>query len=387
VNDIAGEGAEVGAAMTAGKVRRTRAAVLYDYDRPLKIEDLQLDPPKTGEVLIRMAASGICRSDWHSVRGIHPHEPPVVLGHEGSAIVEKVGEGVEGLAPGDHVVCSWLACCGGCRRCAEGRPVLCERLGPFDAGFLADGTTRFHRGKLRIHHNVPSSFAELSVVPASTAIKVDPALPLEQVALLGCAVMTGVGAVRNTARVGPGESVVVIGCGAVGLSAIQGARIAGASPIVAVDVIPAKLELAMSLGAGEVVLSGDDVEDRVRAATGGGADFAFECLGHPQTIELATRVIAPGGTAVLIGMAAPDADVHMPALEVTMQEKTVTGSWYGSVVPSRDFPMLAGLLGRGELDLTPMIARTIRLDEINDALARFEAGEEARSVIVYTNDP
>jgi len=360
-----------------------RAAVLYESGRPLEIQELELDPPRAGEVLIRMAASGVCRSDFHSTRGIHPHVLPIVLGHEGSAIVEEVGDGVDGLAPGDHVVCSWLANCGECRRCAAGRPVLCERLGPFEAGFLADGTTRFHRGDVRIHHNVPSSFAERSVVPAGTAIKVDPALPLEQVALLGCAVMTGVGAVRNTARVRPGESVVVIGCGAVGLSAIQGARIAGASPIVAVDVIPAKLELARVLGAGEAVLSGDDVEDRVRAATGGGADYAFECLGRPQTIELATRVTAPGGTAVLIGMAAPDADVHLRALEVTVQEKTVTGSWYGSVVPSRDFPMLAGLLERGELDLTPMIAHTIALEEINDALARFETGEETRSVIVY----
>jgi S-(hydroxymethyl)glutathione dehydrogenase / alcohol dehydrogenase len=369
--------------MPEARLRRTRAAVLYEYGRRFEIEELELDPPKAGEVLIRMAASGICRSDWHAARGIHPFDLPVVLGHEGSAFVEAIGDGVVGLAPGDHVVCSWLPSCGECRRCTAGRPVLCERLALFDAGFLADGTTRFHRGDARIHHNVPSSFAELSVVPASTAIKVDPGLPLEQVALLGCAVMTGVGAVRNTARVRPGESVVVIGCGAVGLSAIQGARIAGASPIVAVDVIADKLELARSLGAGEVVFSGDDVEERVRAATEGGADYAFECLGRPQTIELATRVIAPGGTAVLIGMAAPDADVHLPALEVTVHEKTVTGSWYGSVVPSRDFPVLAGLLGRGELDLTPMIARTIRLEEINDALARFETGEEMRSVIVY----
>jgi Zn-dependent alcohol dehydrogenase len=221
------------------------------------------------------------------------------------------------------------------------------------------------------------------VIPASTAIRVDPALPLEQVALLGCAVMTGVGAVRNTAGVRAGESVVVIGCGGVGLSVIQGARIAGASPIVAVDVVPAKLELAAALGATDAVAGGDDVLDRIHTATAGGSDYAFECLGRPATIELAIRAIAPGGTAVLIGMASPDADVHLPALSVTTQERTVTGSWYGSAVPSRDLPMLADLLGRGELDLTSMVARTIALDEINDAMARFESGEEARSVIVY----
>jgi Zn-dependent alcohol dehydrogenase len=252
---------------------------------------------------------------------------PIVLGHEGSAVVEEVGEGVEGLLPGDHVVCSWLPYCGSCRRCAAGRPALCEGLGAFDAGFLADGTTRFHAGELRIHHNVPSSFAERSVIPANTAIRVDPSLPLEQVALLGCAVMTGVGAVRNTAGVRTGDSVVVVGCGGVGLSAIQGARIAGASPIVAVDVVPDKLELASELGASDVVLGGDGVEPRVRDAVGGGADHAFECLGRLETIELATRVVAPGGATVLVGMAAPGVQVALPALEITTKERTLTGSW------------------------------------------------------------
>jgi S-(hydroxymethyl)glutathione dehydrogenase/alcohol dehydrogenase len=361
----------------------TRAAILFENGRQLEIREVELDPPKPGEVLLRMAASGVCRSDLHAVRGIHPHVPPIVLGHEGSAVVEEIGEGVEDLEPGDHVVCSWLPSCGSCNRCAAGRPVLCRRVDVFDAGFLSDGTTRFHIGDERIHHNVPSSFAERSVVPATTAIKVDPDLPLEQVALLGCAVMTGVGAVRNTAGVRAGESVVVIGCGAVGLSAIQGARIAGAAPIVAVDVVPHKLELAAALGAHETVRSERGVADRILAATDGGADYAFECLGRPETIELAARILAPGGVAVLVGMAPPDADVHLPALELTRKEKTVTGSWYGSVVPHRDFPVLAGLLADGELDLSPLIARTIRLDEINDALARFESGEETRSMIRY----
>jgi S-(hydroxymethyl)glutathione dehydrogenase/alcohol dehydrogenase len=221
------------------------------------------------------------------------------------------------------------------------------------------------------------------VVPASTAIRVDPSLPLEQVALLGCAVMTGVGAVRNTAGVRPGDAVVVVGCGAVGLSAVQGARIARAGAIVAVDVVASKLELARELGATEAILAGDDVERRVRDALGGGADAAFECLGRPETIELATRVVAPGGIAVLVGMAPPGALVAVPALEVTMQERTLTGSWYGSVVPERDFPLLADLLARGELRLDPLVARTIALDGLGEALARFESGAETRSVIVY----
>ena len=360
-----------------------RAAVLYAFGRELAIEDLDLDPPKAGEVQIRMAASGVCRSDWHAVRGIHHHEVPIVLGHEGSAIVEAVGRGVEGLTPGDHVVCSWLPYCGACRRCAAGHPARCERLGPFDAGFLGDGTTRFHKGDLRIHHNVPSSFAERSVVPANTVFPVDPRIPLEQVALLGCAVMTGVGAVINTARVRPGDAVVVIGCGGVGLSAVQGARIAGAGRVVAVDVVPSKLELARELGATHAIVPDEDVETRILDATGGGADAAIEALGRPETIELATHVTAPGGKAVLVGMAPPQARASVDALTMVLEERSVMGSWYGSVVPPRDFPLLAGLVLRGELRLEPMIGRTVPLERINHALALFEGGEERRTVIVH----
>jgi S-(hydroxymethyl)glutathione dehydrogenase/alcohol dehydrogenase len=360
-----------------------RAAVLYRFGEPLVIEELTLDPPRGGEVLVRMAASGVCRSDWHAVRGVHPHPLPVVLGHEGSAVVEEIGDGVEGLEPGDHVALSWLPYCGSCRMCAGGHPARCERLAAFDAGFLADGTTRFSMGDLRVKHNVPSSFAERSVVPANTAIKVDPSIPLEQVALLGCAVMTGVGAVFNTARVRPGDSVVVIGCGGVGQSVIQGARIAGASPIVAVDVIASKLDLAKELGATETVLSGDDAEAAALEAVGGGADFAFEALGRPTTIELATRVTGSGGTAILVGMAPPDARVALDALTMVYEERTVTGSWYGSVVPPRDFPLLVDLVRRGELMLEPMIGRTMPLERIDDALSLFEGGEERRTVIVH----
>jgi S-(hydroxymethyl)glutathione dehydrogenase/alcohol dehydrogenase len=360
-----------------------RAAVLYGFDEELAIEELELDPPKAGEVLIRMAASGVCRSDWHAVRGIHRHEVPIVLGHEGSAIVDEVGPGVDGITAGDHVVCSWLPFCGTCRRCAAGHPARCERLAVFDAGFLGDGTTRFHKGGLRIHHNVPSSFAERSVVPASTVFPVDRSIPLEQVALLGCAVMTGVGAVLNTARVRPGEDVVVIGCGGVGLSVVQGARIAGAGRIVAIDVVPPKLELATDLGATDMVLSDEAVEERILDITRGGADVVFEALGRAQTIVLATRVTAPGGTTVLVGMAPPEARVPLDALTMVTEERTVTGSWYGSVVPPRDFPLLADLVLRGELRLEPMIGQRMPLERINDALALFERGADRRTVIVH----
>jgi S-(hydroxymethyl)glutathione dehydrogenase/alcohol dehydrogenase len=357
-----------------------RAAVQRAFGGPLSVEEVELDPPRAGEVLVRMAASGVCRSDWHTVQGIHRHALPVILGHEGSAVVEEVGEGVARPAPGDHVVLSWLPYCGACARCAAGRPNLCERMSTFDAGLLADGTTRFHVGGTRIHHNVPSSFAELAVVPANTAIVVDPSIPLEQVALLGCAVMTGVGAVVNTARVPPGRSVLVIGCGGVGLSVVQGARIAGASPIVAVDVVASKLALARELGATEAV---DPRETDLRSLLPSGADFVFECLGHADTIELATTLTCPGGTAVLVGMAPPDAGVRFDALATVVEERTITGSWYGSCVPPRDLPMLADLVAAGRLRLEPMIGRRFSLDRINDALALFEGGEERRSVIVH----
>jgi Zn-dependent alcohol dehydrogenase len=356
-----------------------RAAVLYEFGSPLRVRDVDLDPPRDGEVLVRMAASGVCRSDWHTVRGIHPHPLPVVLGHEGSAIVEDVGPGVRGLAPGDHVVLSWLPYCGSCARCVAGRPNLCERMQAFDAGRLADGTTRMHADGIDVSHNVPSSFAERAVVPANTAIVVDPSIPLEQVALLGCAVMTGVGAVLNTAGVRPGQSVAVVGCGGVGLSAVQGARIAGASSIAAVDVVPSKLELARELGATD----GVDARTVDPREAGERFDVVLECLGHADTIELAASLTAPGGTTVLVGMAPPEARPGVPALDMTLEERTVTGCWYGSCVPPRDFPMLVDLVRSGALRVDAMIGRTFSLDDVNDALELFEAGGDRRSVLAF----
>jgi S-(hydroxymethyl)glutathione dehydrogenase/alcohol dehydrogenase len=356
-----------------------RAAVQYAFGEPLVVRDVELDAPRSGEVLVRMAASGVCRSDWHTAQGIHPHRLPVVLGHEGSAIVEEVGGGVRDLSPGDHVVLSWLPYCGSCPRCVGGRPNLCERMNAFDDGFLADGTTRMHVGDVPVHHNVPSSFAERAVVPANTAITVDRAIPLDQVALLGCAVMTGVGAVLNTARVRPGQSVAVIGCGGVGISAIQGARVAGASRIVAIDVVDAKLDLARELGATDALNA--RVSDPRDGA--GRVDVAVECLGHADTIELAASLTAPGGTTVLVGMAPPDARPGIPALDVTVEERTVTGCWYGSCVPPRDFPFLVELVRSGALRVDTMIGRTFGLDDINVALGLFERGEDRRSVIAF----
>jgi S-(hydroxymethyl)glutathione dehydrogenase/alcohol dehydrogenase len=358
-----------------------RAAVLYEFGRPLIVEELELDPPRQGEVLVRMVASGICHSDLHVQQGIHPTSLPVVLGHEGAGVVEEIGGGVNHVRPGDHVMLTWLPYCGACRQCASGRPNLCERVAWYDTT-LEDGTCRFHRDGERIHHYNTSSFAERSVVPARTAIPVDPTLPMTEVALMGCAVMTGVGAALNTARVRPGDSVAVVGCGGVGLNVVQGAAIAGATTIVAVDPVPAKLTLARELGATDGVdpRAGDPVE-AVRELTGG-VDHAFEALGRPETIELAIQLTGRGGQAILIGMAPPDARVTFDALTATIEERAIRGCWYGSCRPLSDFPKLIDLYRAGLLRLDRLITE-IGLDDVNDAFARMEAGDAVRSVIVY----
>jgi S-(hydroxymethyl)glutathione dehydrogenase/alcohol dehydrogenase len=359
-----------------------QAAVLHEFGRPLVVEELELDPPRTGEVLVRMAASGVCHSDLHVVQGVHPTELPVVLGHEGAGVVEQVGPGVGGLEPGDHVLLTWLPYCGDCRQCARGWPNRCENTAWYDAS-LEDGTCRFHSGGQPVHHYNTSSFAERSVVPARTAVKVDHRLPLTELALMGCAVMTGVGAALNTACVRPGDTVAVVGCGGVGLNVIQGARIAGATTIVAIDVVSAKLELARELGATAAVdASVGDAVDAVRDHAPQGVDHAFEALGRPETIQLALSLTGRGGQAILIGMAPPDARVAIDPLTMTLEERCVRGSWYGSCVPLRDIPILVDLYRDGHLRLEPLISRC-GLADVNDAFSRMEAGETARSVIVY----
>jgi S-(hydroxymethyl)glutathione dehydrogenase/alcohol dehydrogenase len=360
-----------------------RAAVLREFRVPLVIEELELDPPKAGEILVRMAASGVCHSDLHVVQGIHPTELPVVLGHEGAGVVEEVGPGVDGLEPGDHVLLTWLPYCGRCRHCARGWPNRCENVAWYDAT-MEDGTCRFHRDGARIHHYNTSSFSERSVVPARTAIPVDRDLSLTELALMGCAVMTGVGAVLNTARVRPGDTVAVVGCGGVGLNVVQGAKIAGATTIVAVDVVAGKLDLAQELGATHGVdASSEDAVEMVRELSHGGVDHVFEALGRTETIETALALAGRGGQTVLIGMAPPDARIQLDALTTTLEERCVRGSWYGSCVPRRDFPLLVELYRAGRLRLDPLIA-TCDLDDVNDAFRRMEAGETARSVIVYS---
>lgn len=360
-----------------------KAAVLYEYGSPLVVQEVELDPPREGEVLVRMAASGVCRSDLHTIEGVLPWALPVVMGHEGTGVVEEVGPGVAHVSPGDHVVLSWLPYCGRCRFCSAGRPNLCEDLEWSIQGTMMDGTTRFHKDGVRIHHYNTSSFAERSVVPAQTAIPIDPSLPLMEFALMGCAVMTGVGAVLNTARVRPGESAVVVGCGGVGLSAVQGAAIAGARPIVAVDTVSAKLDLARQLGATHGIdASRDDVPTALSEILGAGADHVFEAIGQPETIRLALELVGRGGQAVLIGLAPPEAEIRIDALTIAFEERVIRGSWYGGCRPGVDFPLLFELYRAGKLRLDSLIS-TCTLEEVNDAFAAMGTGEIARSVIVF----
>jgi Zn-dependent alcohol dehydrogenase len=364
-----------------------KAAVLHEIGKPLVVEEIELDAPRAGEVRVRLAASGVCRSDWHMIQGVHPPPLPIVLGHEGAGWIEEVGPGVDHVQPGDAVVLTWLPHCGRCVQCRYGRPTQCSEVAWSDRGLMRDGTTRLHRGELRIHHNSSSTFAEQTVVPAETAIALDASIDVREAALLGCAVMTGVGAVRRTARVASGRSVAVVGCGGVGLSAVKGAVIAGASPIVALDVVRAKLELAQRMGATHTVDASDpDVLERVRAIAPDGADYVFEALGDAATLDLAVQLTARGGMAVLVGLAAPDTRLAVDPLGLVFEERSIVGCMYGSCVPERDYPELFDLLCSGRLQLGDLVDTTCELDGINEAFARMARGEGARTVIVYPDD-
>jgi S-(hydroxymethyl)glutathione dehydrogenase / alcohol dehydrogenase len=361
-----------------------RAAVFTAPGAPLRIETLEIDPPEAGEVAVRMLASGVCHSDLHVIEGEWTAAPPLVLGHEGCAEVEAVGEGVEGLEPGDRVVLSWYYPCGRCRRCHQGRPWLCEGTRSVE-NVLADGSTRLHRpgGEPVYPYLTVGSFGERAVVPASGAVPVPSELPGEVGALIGCGIATGVGAVVNTAAVEPGASVAVIGCGGVGLAIVMGAVLAGAAPIVAVDLNDAKLELARDLGATTAVRGGDGVEAAVAAACPGGPDYVFEAIGTGPTIELALELVPRGGTGVLVGLTPEGVRTSFDPFSFADGGRTLLGSNYGSTRPGVDFPRLAGLHLAGRLPVDRLISERIALDDVNRAFDRMREGEGARRVIVY----
>jgi S-(hydroxymethyl)glutathione dehydrogenase / alcohol dehydrogenase len=361
-----------------------RAVVLREPGRPVAVEEVELDPPKAGEVLVRVAAAGVCHSDVRLADGeLGDGRWPMVLGHEGAGVVEEVGEGVTHVAPGDHVALSFVPACRACRACRAGRPNLCEPAGVNGfAGMLMDGTSRLHvHGETLQHGLMTACFAERTVVAAAGAVKISRELPLWQAALLGCGVVTGMGAVRNVARVAPGDSVCVIGCGGVGLQVVAGARLAGAAPIVAVDPSADKLALAQARGATDVVPAGEGAVDAVRALTGGGADHAFEVVGRPETIRFAWDAIRPGGQAVVVGLVPRGVEVSVPGIEF-LSDKSLLGTYYGSGDAARDLPELAELALAGDLDLAGVVSETTDLDGVEAALERLRRGEGARTVVL-----
>lgn len=363
-----------------------KAAVLTTPNTPLTIETLTLEAPKDGEVLVKVAACGVCHSDYHVMSGTTQHPVPAVCGHEGAGVVEVVGAGVTRVKPGDHVALSWTPDCGTCFYCQRGNPNLCETFTePIWAGTMLDGTTRLHHGKDPVYlYCGLGTFSEMLCIPEQSCIPIKKEIPLKVAALVGCAVATGVGAVMYTAGVRPGESVVVLGCGGVGLNVIQGAALSGANPIIAVDLNETKMTMAKRFGATHALLSDDDTLAAIRALTGGrGADYAFEAVGLPKLQEFAMDAVRPGGMAVLAGLSPMGSATNLPGSIITRQEKTIKGSYYGTVNPARDFPLLLDLYLAGKLDLESLISQEYRLPEINTAFDAMMGGEVARGIIVF----
>ena len=365
---------------------KTHAAVLWEVGTPVEVVEVDLAAPREGEVLVKIAACGVCASDLHVVEGHLPEPLPLVLGHEASGVVEEIGPGVEALAPGDHVVLALVPSCGKCAECRRGRPNLCEVGARMAAsGTLADGTSRLSLNGTLLHHfNSVSSFAGHAVVPASVAVKVRSDAALDRIALLGCAVLTGYGAVVHTAGVREGASVAVWGCGGVGASIVQAARLVGASRIVGVDLREEKLDLARSLGATDAVLAGEDAEvvSAVKELTGGGPDFAFEAVGSEATIRQAWAAAAPRGTVVVVGILPKGSTLTIDPWEF-FAEKTLKGSFLGSARVHEDIPHLADLYAAGELELDALVERRLPLSDLPDAFERLRAGEGMRQLVVF----
>jgi S-(hydroxymethyl)glutathione dehydrogenase / alcohol dehydrogenase len=361
-----------------------RAAVLREPGRPVSVETVHLQPPRRGEVLVRVAAAGVCHSDVHLADGLLGEGRwPMVLGHEGAGVVEAVGEDVTEVSPGDHVAFCFVPSCGACRACRGGHRTLCETAGANGvAGMLMDGTSRLRAldGSVLQHGLMVACFAAYAVVPAAGAVPLPQSIPLWQAALLGCGVVTGIGAV-NRAGLRVGASVCVIGCGGVGLQVIAGARLAGAGTIVAVDIDDAKLELARRRGATHAVgPAGGAVVEQVLAITDG-VEHAFEVVGSAATIRQSWDVLRPGGTAIVVGVSPQGVEASLPAIDF-LSEKTITGSYYGSTDVHAALGQLMQLVVDGRLNLEDVVSRLINLDEVEAALERLRRGQEARSVIV-----
>ncbi|MEX1258228.1 MAG: Zn-dependent alcohol dehydrogenase [Gemmatimonadota bacterium] len=358
-----------------------KALVAYALNQ-MGVEEVELDPPKASEIQIRMAAAGVCHSDLSALNGTIPVEFPLVLGHEGAGVVEAVGEGVTHVKPGDHVVMSFVPNCGTCFHCLRNEAYLCRSTPR--GGTMVDGTRRLHwKGEPLGAFISLGNMAERVVCPAMNVVSVPKEIPLRVAALIGCGVTTGVGAAIHTARVTPGSTVAVFGCGGVGIAVIQGARIAGAARIIAVDVSEPKLEMAMRFGATEA-FSAEGAQEQILKATGKiGVDFAFEAIGKPEVVEAAIKVTRRGGTTVVVGVGKLGDQIRVDAFTFPLSGKTLRGCIFGSANPREDFPRLLDLYRAGRLDLEGMVTRTYTIDEGPEAFADLEKGVNARGVIVF----
>jgi alcohol dehydrogenase len=358
----------------------------YAKSKPLAIEEVELDDPGHGEVLVRIGAAGLCHSDLSVIDGNRPRPTPMVLGHEAAGVVEKLGPGVEDLKLGDHVVMVFVPSCGHCLPCAEGRPALCEPGAAANgAGTLLSGERRLRRNGTHVHHHLGvSAFADHATVSRRSLVKIDKELPLDEAALFGCAVLTGVGAVINTARVSAGTSVAVVGLGGVGLSSLLGAVAVGARRIVAVDLSDDKLGLARQLGATDTFNPGNpDAIAEIKAATGGGVEFAFEMAGSVRAMDVAYKITRRGGTTITAGLPPPDHTFALPQVNLVAEERTVKGSYIGTCVPTRDLPRYIELYRRGRLPVDRLMSGRLKLEEINLGFDRLHEGKAVRQVVTF----
>lgn len=365
---------------------QTSKAVVVRALNEYAVEEVTVDPPKAGEIKVKMKATGVCHSDLSMINGTIPASMPVVIGHEGAGIVEELGEGVTQFEVGDHVVLSFIPFCGECHSCHTHQPFLCTAGSPHP-GLMLDGTTRVRSAANGEELGVMTQIGCMSehiIAPAVSAVKIDKTIPFDKAALVGCGVMTGVGAAINTAQVTPGSSVVVFGCGGIGLSIIQGARLSGAGKVIAVDLADNKLEMAEKFGATHTINSGNvDAQEEIMKLTTRGADFAFEAVGQNFLMELAYACTRRGGTTTIVGVGSPTKNFSVDSLTIGMSARTLKGCMYGSANPPRDFPMLLDLYQAGKLNLDDMVSKTYSIDDIHQAFEDMEANTNARGVLVY----
>ena len=371
--------------MKAAILRTTSAQRPFSVSKPLSIEEVELDPPKRGEVLIKVKAVGLCHSDLVAITGERAKPMPIVIGHEAAGIVEEIGQDVQGFAVGDHVVPSYVASCGRCEMCSVGRPALCEPATIANANaVLKDGTTRLRQGSTRIHHHSGvAGFAEYSVIPEEALVKIDKSVPFEHAALFGCGVVTGVGSVINTAQAKPGQFIAVVGLGGVGLSAVLAALAIGSGKVLALDLSEEKLAFARELGVHHALTAGDaDVQAQIAALTGGGVHIAIETAGSNRALQMAYDITRRGGTTVTAGMPGPEAEITLSHLKIAAEERSIKGSYMGSCVAKRDIPRYLNMFQNGSLPVDKLMSRLIGFDDLNAAMDRLADAKTVREVLI-----